>query len=180
MNNENQADERDEHKESLADRLRFLIGRRSTRAAAKSWRLSYSTLNNYINRGTEPSLSIAAQIAELEGVSVEWLAWGERQAQTVPPALEQNVAHYASTSPTTNDPLQFAWSMVFSSLDRSEQEALLKLIHKEGVKGILQDVQLRRAVAEKLAVLTPAEREQFYQRALKWISTLETGRKDKS
>ena len=180
MNNENQADERDGHKESLADRLRFLIGNRSTRAAAKSWRLSYSTLNNYINRGTEPSLSIAAQIAELEGVSVEWLAWGERTAQAVPLVLEQSVAHYPSTSPTANDPLQFAWYVVFSSLDRSEQEALLKLIHTEGVKGILHDVQLRSAVAEKLATLTPAEREQFYQRALKWISTLESGRKSKA
>lgn len=61
---------------SLAERLRYLIGRRSTRAAAKAWQLSYSTLNNYITRGTEPSLSVAAKIAELEGVTIEWLAWG--------------------------------------------------------------------------------------------------------
>jgi len=66
MNNENQSVDGGEQDGLLADRLRTLIGSRSTRAAAKAWDLSYSTLNNYLNRGTEPSLSVARQIAERE------------------------------------------------------------------------------------------------------------------
>lgn len=177
MNSENRTDNPDAQKESLADRLRFLIGSRSTRAAAKSWRLSYSTLNNYLNRGTEPSLSIAAKIAELEGVSVDWLAYGENPTQPFPMSLEQNVADYQTHSSATGDPLQFTWSLVFNSLDRSEQESLLKLIHKEGVNGILQDVHPRGALEEKLAELTPGEQEQFNQRALEWIAAIEAERK---
>ncbi|SQD03496.1 repressor protein [Escherichia coli] len=45
-------------KESIPERLRELIGKRSVRAAAKDWGLSFSTLNNYLTRGTEPSLSV--------------------------------------------------------------------------------------------------------------------------
>lgn len=180
MNSENRTDNPDDQYESLADRLRLLIGNRSTRAAAKSWRLSYSTLNNYLNRGTEPSLSIAAKIAELEGVSVEWLAWGDRPTQPIPLSLEQNVASYQTQSPVTSDPLQFTWSLIFSSLDQSEQESLLKLIHKEGVKGILQEVGQRSMLEGKIAELTPSEREQFYGQAQKWISAIESSRKNRT
>ncbi|MBN6412584.1 XRE family transcriptional regulator [Escherichia coli] len=62
-----------ETKESIPDRLRKLIGKRSVRAAAKDWGLSFSTLNNYLTRGTEPSLSVARQIAMIEGVTIEWI-----------------------------------------------------------------------------------------------------------
>lgn len=180
MNSENRTDNPDDQNESLADRLRFLIGGRSTRAAAKSWRLSYSTLNNYLTRGTEPSLSIAAKIAELEGVSVEWLACGDRPTESIPLSLEENVASYQTKSSATSDPLQFAWSLVFSSLDPGERESLLKLIHKEGVKGILQEVRQRSLLEEKIAGLTLSEREQFYLQAQECISAIESSRKNKT
>lgn len=66
----------EEGKEKIADRLRVLIGKRSVRAAAQDWGLSFSTLNNYLTRGTEPSLNVVIKIANVERVSVEWIATG--------------------------------------------------------------------------------------------------------
>ncbi|WP_318357210.1 helix-turn-helix transcriptional regulator [Enterobacter sp.] len=173
MNNENQSVDGGEQDGLLADRLRTLIGSRSTRAAAKAWDLSYSTLNNYLNRGTEPSLSVARQIAEREGVSVEWLACGD--SKETPIALDEERAqwHVKSQPAPVSDPLEFAWSMVFSSLDMSEKEALLKLIHKEGIQGILYQSRLRADFVQQLNMLTPAERELFYTQASGLMSAIQ-------
>lgn len=163
---------------SLADRLRYLIGRRSTRAAAKAWQLSYSTLNNYITRGTEPSLSVAAKIAELEGVTIEWLAWGDRDESSVtlhddPPVYQVNRAE-----PTQSEPLQMAWMLVFDSLDRQEQEAVLKLVHKEGIQGILRESEQRHHLAQALSELNASQRRDFYFRAQALIDALKSEQKN--
>ncbi|QPN37564.1 hypothetical protein I5080_22235 [Salmonella enterica] len=49
----------DEGKDSFKERLHLLVGNRSLRAAAKAWDLPYSTLNNYFEKGTIPSLYVA-------------------------------------------------------------------------------------------------------------------------
>lgn len=118
----------DEGKEKIADRLRTLIGKRSVRAAALDWGLSFSTLNNYLTRGTEPSLNMAIKIAHVERVSIEWLATGvepERRNEKVAPLENQSAA-------------KIAWLMVLESLDDSEVHALLRAIHKKGVDGIVE------------------------------------------
>lgn len=161
-----------QEEESFAVRLRELIGKRSIRAAAKAWQLSYSTLNNYINRGTEPSIGIAMQIARLEGVSVEWLAYGKQKQSPQAAACEEERAAYRVSASSGSNPLQLAWSMVFSSIDEEEQAALLKLIHKEGVKGILQETRMRSDLMQKIAALTAGEREHFYAEALALIATM--------
>lgn len=79
-----------ETKESIPERLKLLIGDRSARAAARDWGLSFSTLNNYLTRGTEPSLSVALQIAAIEGVSVEWLCGLDVPANTESCDLKAN------------------------------------------------------------------------------------------
>lgn len=118
----------DEGKEKIADRLRTLIGKRSVRAAALDWGLSFSTLNNYLTRGTEPSLNVAIKIAHVELVSIEWLATGvesERGNGKIAPLESQSAA-------------KIAWLMVLESLDDSEVHALLRAIHKKGVDGIVE------------------------------------------
>ena len=179
MNNENQSVNGDAQDELLADRLRTLIGNRSTRAAAKAWDLSYSTLNNYLNRGTEPALSVARKIAEREGVTVEWLACGESsESRETPASAEEERAQWQVKTQPVHDPLEFAWSMVFSSLDRSEKEALLKLIHKEGIQGILYESRLRVDFVHQLSGLSPAERERFYTQAADLIAAIKNARKE--
>lgn len=172
-NEERHIDEKDELI-SLAGRLRYLIGSRSTRAAAKAWQLSYSTLNNYITRGTEPSLSVAAKIAELEGVSIEWLAGKEREESPVSLQEESAIYHANRTGSAQSDPLQLAWMLVFNSLDKHEQEALLKLIHKEGIQGILREAEQRNNLAQALSEFNSTQRSEFYNQALTLVATMKS------
>lgn len=63
--------------ESIQARIKRLIGKRSMRQAAIAWGLSYSTLNNYFEKGTTPGLKVVKNICEAEKVSLEWLVWGD-------------------------------------------------------------------------------------------------------
>jgi transcriptional regulator with XRE-family HTH domain len=116
-------------KTSIPDRLRKLIGERSVRQAAADWGLSFSTLNNYLTRGTEPSLNVAIKIANVERVTVEWLATG-RETSAIP-------ASAVGTAPSAIEHGEYLWRAVYDSLRSDEREALIKLIHRKGVEGIL-------------------------------------------
>lgn len=153
-------------KETLSERLRSLIGKRSARTAAKDWGLSFSTLNNYLNRGTEPSFSVAVRIAEIEGVSIEWLAFGGK--------MSSQKGGESLSCPTTNsnefivgasDGVKAAWMMVYDSLDKEDTEALLRLIHREGVKGILNAAQTGTLDAQDFMSLSEADRQRVLRLA---------------
>ncbi|MBS0849671.1 hypothetical protein [Citrobacter sp. JGM124] len=117
------------NKTSFKERLRQLIGDRSLRSAAKAWGLPYSTLNNYLEKDTTPSLYIALNISKIENVSLEWLAAGERG--------EENQAPYHREK-ATNDDTKMAWQLMFDMLEPEEVNALLRLIHRKGVEHILK------------------------------------------
>lgn len=117
-------------KESFSDRLEQLIGRRSIRAAAKDWGLSFSTLNNYLKKGTEPALKVAQAIATAEGVSLEWLARGETNNK----ALKEPEAVYETRNIDGN---RAAWNSIYDSLSDHESEMLIKTIHRRGIYTML-------------------------------------------
>lgn len=79
----------DEEKEGFISRLLQLVGQRNIRTAAKDWGLPYSTLNNYINKGTSPSLKYMQIVANKENVSLDWLANGDKNFK-----FETPDAHY--------------------------------------------------------------------------------------
>ncbi|EGT5658509.1 helix-turn-helix transcriptional regulator [Citrobacter braakii] len=133
-------------KTSIADRLRELIGKRSVRQAAVDWGLSFSTLNNYLTRGTEPSLNVAIKIAKVERVRVEWLATG--QGQTA--ADESGNAVDKSDGPTED-----IWSAVYASLTNEERSALIRLIHRKGIEGILSLGESKPAINVSAPTLSP-------------------------
>ncbi|CFQ99358.1 Bacteriophage CI repressor helix-turn-helix domain [Yersinia frederiksenii] len=123
-----------EGKESFSSRLQKLIGNRSVRAAAKDWGLPTSTINNYLHKGTEPAFKMVLAIAKAEGVSLEWLASGSNETHE-----ELNKNHQVQQStPEMVDPLRYAWMMVYESLNADEAGALLRVIHKKGVDGIVE------------------------------------------
>lgn len=117
-------------KENLPARLRRLIGSRSARSAAAEWGLSFSTLNNYLNRGTDPSFSVMKTIATKEDVSLDWLAFGKNELDKV------HNEHEPPLYPPS-DGLEAAWLMVYKTLRKEELEALMGLLLREGTKGIL-------------------------------------------
>lgn len=117
----------DEHsKETIQDRLKQLIGDRSLRAVATAWNLPYSTLNNYLSRGTEPSLRAMQQVSEAEGISLDWLASGLNEKQK-----------RSSLETERTQSLRTVWGAIFDSLPANDIEALVKLIHRKGTEGIL-------------------------------------------
>jgi transcriptional regulator with XRE-family HTH domain len=60
----------------FADRLKVLIGNSSVSAFARKVALSESLIRKYL-KGSEPSLSRAAQIARRTEIELEWLAFGQ-------------------------------------------------------------------------------------------------------
>lgn len=120
-------------KESFRERLKMLIGERSIRAAARCWGLSFSTLNNYLNKGTEPSFTAIRSIAYKEQISLDWLAFGSDDE------LSNNLkTRSGKTGIDDNDgKLMTAWLMVLDSLDAQEAQAILRIIHRKGIEGVI-------------------------------------------
>lgn len=120
---------RDE-KESFKERLRTLIGDRSVRAAARDWGLSFSTLNNYLTKDTDPALSTVQLIAYKEQVSLDWLVNGSVKEVKQLPSM---------TMPDTNT--QAVWFSILNAMDEKDAASLIKLIHRKGVEGLLNAAQ---------------------------------------
>lgn len=118
-------------KESFKMRLKQVIGQRSVRSAAISWGLSYSTLNNYLTRGTEPSFFVMSLVALKENLSLDWLAYG------VGSPYKDNKTPINESMNPSKDPLAVAWDMAFDSLGPEDVKALIALLMREGAKGLL-------------------------------------------
>ncbi|AXF77363.1 hypothetical protein LU604_02270 [Erwinia tracheiphila] len=86
-----------------------------------------STINNYLHKGTEPALGVVLAIAEVEQISLEWLASG----------LNKDGLAISNPKSSGDDPLKFTWLMIYEFLSREDAEALIRLIHQEGARGIL-------------------------------------------
>ncbi|MBZ3683128.1 MULTISPECIES: hypothetical protein [Providencia] len=118
-------------KETLIDRINKLIQGRSVRSVSVAWGLPYSTLNNYLNKGTDPSFKAIQTIAEAEQVSLDWLAFGVSQSELEsprdkePPKVDRQL-------------MKNSWDMVYESLSTDEISELLKAIHRKGIEGILK------------------------------------------
>ncbi|WP_336844677.1 helix-turn-helix transcriptional regulator [Providencia rettgeri] len=120
----------DDPKETFKDRLKTLIGERSVRGAAKDWGLSVSTLNNYLNRGTEPTLSVLETISSVENVSIDWLVKGIQAPKTL---IQQK--HQKDESRKT-------WMMIYDSLSNDEANDIMKFIHRYGVLNAFKTNQV--------------------------------------
>ncbi|HEP1045393.1 TPA: hypothetical protein QIY62_003969 [Serratia marcescens] len=142
-------------KESFRTRLKKLIGGRSVRAAAKDWGLSFSTLNNYLTRGTEPSLVAMIAVASKEKVSLDWIAFGTSNVKS------ESIKGDVSNESQSIDPLAMAWNMIFSSLNRHDIEALISLIHREGARGILSTTEAPGNLDQLLLGLPKEEKERL-------------------
>lgn len=117
-------------KESLKERLYQLMGRRSVRQAAQDWGLPFSTLNNYLTKGTEPSLKNIQQIANKEQVSLMWIASGETGDLAKVDGYQAKASVEKAEQPNTSgyQTLQVVWD----NLDKEERS---KLVHLLGRKG---------------------------------------------
>lgn len=124
-------------KENFIQRLKEVIGGRSIRAAAKDWGLSFSTLNNYITRGTEPSFIAMQAIAHAEGISLDWLAFGisnPNMNQRIQSASAQSIESVGvANNEFANELLRRAHS--------EDKEKLINAICDIGIKGILSKLQ---------------------------------------
>ncbi|ROU09844.1 hypothetical protein EB837_23600 [Kluyvera ascorbata] len=166
----------DEDKESIASRIRKLIGHRTVRAAAADWGLAFSTLNNYLTRGTEPSLNVAIKISHMEGVPLEWLATGivvdEVHKGNIDGAkglkLEENASHYIgftgtpAQSGTQNDEhLSLAWSMIYQALTRQQRATLVSLFMRMGANGVIEKLTDESERETSWEMLTTEDKERL-------------------
>ncbi|EOV9276491.1 helix-turn-helix domain-containing protein [Salmonella enterica] len=124
-------------KESFIQRLKEVIGGRSIRAAAKDWGLSFSTLNNYITRGTEPSFIAMQAIAHAEGISLDWLAFGMRDSYK---NQETQYVPMQSIESAGVDDNEFVNELLRRATP-ADKEKLVNAICDIGIKGILSKLQ---------------------------------------
>ena len=129
-----------EEKETFADRLRDLIGARSIRNVAKEWDVSFSTLNNYLTRGTEPTLKNAVQISKRAHVDLNWLATG----QGAPSIAQTDFSSTVVEAPQTVevDEIANVWNSILKALTREEATALINTIHRKGIYSLLERAEV--------------------------------------
>lgn len=147
-----------EGKETLVDRLRSLIGHRSARAAASAWGLSFSTLNNYLNRGTEPSFGVVQKIALKEDVTLDWLAYGSSDPNGSRSYANSGHDLLSDSRDSSHDLLKATWVLIYESLDKNEIQSLMRLLVRVGVKGILEKFESSASTDEILMHLTKEEK----------------------
>lgn len=145
-----------DRKENFVARLKQLIGNRSARAAATEWGLSFSTLHNYLTRGTEPSFTAMQNISNKEHVSLDWLAFGSQCSQKVVSATEIQAVNGECL---VEDPLEATWHMIYKSLNRNDLEALISLLLQEGAKGVLA-LSERKDDLDSLLIKLPKEEKE--------------------
>ncbi|WP_437888586.1 helix-turn-helix domain-containing protein [Phytobacter sp. V91] len=171
---ENELAIEDNGKESIADRLRTLIGNRTVRAAANDWGLSFSTLNNYLTRGTIPSLKVAISIARKENVSIGWIGNGVETVvcdeihsstsseKTHQSAVDNSIQTAMTATPIKDEKfLSLTWAMFFEALNSQEKNQLIDVFAKIGVKGVLALLSGETSHAEKWLTLSPNEQERL-------------------
>ena len=116
----------DTAKETTKNRLQELIGERSIRGAAADWGLTYSTLNNYLTRGSQPRIEAARKIAGAEGVSVEWVLYG----------LKKNSSDVGRTDGLDGGDAD--WNRIYESMSEDERATFTRIVYRHGVSTILQ------------------------------------------
>lgn len=148
-------------KESFIQRLKQVIGVRSVRAAAKDWGLSFSTLNNYITRGTEPSFIAMQAIAHAEGISLDWLAFGTGDSN-----VHQDEVSAEADTPLKSAPkdegrelLRTAWTTAFEFMGKTEAETLLRIIISGGARGLIKLAEHEATLEEAFMMLSPDLKE---------------------
>ena len=80
------------------DRLKDAVRRRGTQAeVSANAQVPLRTLQSWVNGRATPSIEDAAKVAQVVGVSLDWLAYGENNASS-PPALEDAVDKHIATA----------------------------------------------------------------------------------
>lgn len=146
--------------ETIQDRLKQLFRQRTLRQVAADWELPYSTLNNYFTKGATPGLEIANRIACKENVSLEWMVRGSIAPVPEVPATPQDFE-------ALHNPLQAAWIAIFNYCETAEIQALLRVIHKHGIRNVISNTEKDTGIDSQLMRLTYEEKQEIieiYQR----------------
>ncbi|MGK0737321.1 hypothetical protein ACSFCT_11080 [Yokenella regensburgei] len=155
-----------EGKEPVIERIFQLVDRYPSRsAAARAWGINVNTLKNYYRRKDihpTPRPTQLSKIAEVECVSVEWLATGEGQ-----PPKDTKKNHFDSSRSRSGDDLERLTEML-AFLSAEERRQLIETLTRKGIETILylldEDniklLKLDRVMKEKVLGLQPRTPEE--------------------
>lgn len=148
-----------ELKETFAQRLRLLIGDKTVRAAAVRWGIPYSTLHNYLTRGNEPSINLAIRIADMENVSVRWLAGIDQNRDFNVGEKTQNRTDDIEKKEA--NPAWTTWEAISRSLNSNDLSMVVELFLQVGIRGIsMMSKEFSSEAVQQFISLSEAEREQ--------------------
>lgn len=156
MRKERQRSFAGEAKEPVIDRISQLAMKHSSRsAAARAWGININTLNSYFKNDAEPPMprdNLLTRIASREGVSFEWLKYGEGKSPEETPKTR------------SGDLL----SQMLDFLSPEERQKLAVMLGRKGIETVLylldEDniklLQLDRVMKEKVLGLQPQTLEE--------------------
>lgn len=128
----------DSAKEPVIERIFSLVDRYSSRnEAAAAWGININTLQNYYKRrehAPEPRRKLLQQIANREGVSLEWLQFGLGE----PPASitnEHKKTEERQLAQKNN--IDVSLLTLLGTLSEKEKASLFKVLARKGVETIL-------------------------------------------
>lgn len=116
---------------TFQERLWYLVGDRSVRQVCKEWDMPYSTINNYLTKGTEPALKVAHKISKYEKVSLSWLATGD--------ADEEISTNETEIRQAPVDELRRDWMRIFDHMTKQERVNIINHITRNGIRSIIPD-----------------------------------------
>lgn len=146
-------------KDTFAQRLRLLIGNRTVRAAAGRWGIPYSTLHNYLTRGNEPPIGLAIKIADMENVSVRWLAGVDQNRDTYIEKETQNRTDIVMDE--VQNPVWITWEAISKSLNVNDLSMLIDLFLQVGTRGIATiSKEFSSNAVQQFIALSDSEKEQ--------------------
>lgn len=148
-------------KKPIIERLAQLIRHHPSRsAAARAWGVNINTLNSYFKNELDPPMpreNLLAKIADYEGISLDWLKYGDNEA--VSPE---------NTKSTKNSDARDSLLTMLGFLTDEEVEQLTSLLARKGVETMLylldEDnirlLQMDRVVKEKILGIQPKTPEE--------------------
>lgn len=80
----------------FSQRLKYLIGEASVRQFAKDLSVTEAAVRSYLRGETLPKLSVLAEIADVKGVSLVWLAMGDDAYSGGADFVNEPGAHYST------------------------------------------------------------------------------------
>lgn len=125
----------------FGERLRQAMKGESNNSFAKRCGMSERVIRNYLDGSTYPSIDRLAILANVSGVSLEWLVSGQLDSDKN--ADSDISAKKEEATPASEKQLQ-AWVEILERMKPEEREAVIDKVFRYGITALLAPIEVSR------------------------------------